>query len=507
MSRNSLQNNSRLIVWLLIAAHTLIAVPLAYLLPIWSDEGSTLHTTERGVAWAVQNAATFERQAPLYFWFLSLWREINGSIFFARLPSIIASAAAILVFSRICEQYLSRRSTLLATAFFALHPILFWASTEIRVYAFVILISVALMRLFLSGFFADAVETSRRDRVLFTLVALIALYSNYYLGFVLVGLFLALLVTCRWRCAWNYLLLMIVVGIAFLPMLTVLWRQFGVNAGSFTDERSFAVGARQIWGHVLDFILPADLSSGEPTVISVVRLWLVRMAVIVAAVLAVSRRRLLSRLTVGTCAVVATILGCLLLAYFELGREFTLLRHATVLFVPLLLFLGSLLNDVGPSLRRDSLLVTTGLSILVGFFFSYAFITHYPNLAKPGDWARVGAFIQQNESAGEPIVVFHTYDAMTLPYEYRGVNEVLPNDHFLDFDLQTPTPELIRSRTAFTTSLIPPNADKVWLLTNYECGSPGTCDQLENYVWENYETVIDGSFYLQRVRLLRRKQH
>src|SRR5437868_1147370 len=91
MTRNALPNNSGPIVWLLIAAHVVIAVPLARLLPIWSDEGSTLYTTEHGIAWAIQNAATFERQAPLYFWLLSLWREMNGSIFFARVPSIAAS--------------------------------------------------------------------------------------------------------------------------------------------------------------------------------------------------------------------------------------------------------------------------------------------------------------------------------------------------------------------------------------------------------------------------------
>ena len=81
-------------VWLLIVCHLLIALPLAWYLNIWSDEASSLYSTE-SVAGAFQNAATIERQAPLYFWLLSLWRALNGSIFFARLLSIVFSVAAI----------------------------------------------------------------------------------------------------------------------------------------------------------------------------------------------------------------------------------------------------------------------------------------------------------------------------------------------------------------------------------------------------------------------------
>src|ERR1043165_7205748 len=97
-------------VWLLIGVHLAIAVPLAWYLNIWSDETSSLYSTEHGFVYAFQNAAAFERQAPLYFWLLSLWRELNGSIFFARIPSIIASVASIWLFARLVSRYLPRQS-------------------------------------------------------------------------------------------------------------------------------------------------------------------------------------------------------------------------------------------------------------------------------------------------------------------------------------------------------------------------------------------------------------
>src|SRR5438046_2109245 len=157
-------------VWALIAAHLAIAVPLAYWLNIWSDEGSSLYSTEHGLGDAFWNAGAFERQAPLYFWMLALWRDLNGSIFFARIPSIAASCAAIWLFAKICARVCSPRAALAATAFFALHPILFWASAEIRVYAFVVLIATALLYFFMTGFFETDAASTARSRVSITVL-------------------------------------------------------------------------------------------------------------------------------------------------------------------------------------------------------------------------------------------------------------------------------------------------------------------------------------------------
>jgi uncharacterized membrane protein len=132
----------------LIVVHLAIAVPLAYLLNIWADEASTYYSTQHGLIHALQNAANDEKQAPLYFWLLSVWRLLDGSIFFARLFSVVCSVAAIKVFSGLALRMLQPRAALLATAFFALHPFLFWASTETRVYSLVILLSAALVSLF-----------------------------------------------------------------------------------------------------------------------------------------------------------------------------------------------------------------------------------------------------------------------------------------------------------------------------------------------------------------------
>ncbi len=65
---------------ILIFLHLAIALPLAFQLNIWVDEASTLYTTQNGFVQAFRNLFSDEKQAPLYFFWLSLRRKINDSI-------------------------------------------------------------------------------------------------------------------------------------------------------------------------------------------------------------------------------------------------------------------------------------------------------------------------------------------------------------------------------------------------------------------------------------------
>lgn len=496
-------------VWLLIGCHLLIVLPLAWHLNIWSDEASSLYSTE-SIGFAFQNAASVERQAPLYFWVLSLWRMLNGSVFFARLLSIIFSGVAIWLFAGIAQRLLrSTRASMLATAFFALHPILIWASTEIRVYALVILLSIALLRVFLTAFFDESRATTQKSAGLFFLLLCVAsLYTNYYLGFLLVGLFAALVVTGRWRPAAHYLATMAATAAAVSPLAFSFGSQFAVNTTDIGDTPSVIAGSRHIWNHVLTFILPADVRPGyEATAVGLVRLWIVRIGIGATAVLAALRWRRLSHYTIGLGALSTTILGGLLVAYFFVGGSLVELRHASVLFAPLTLFLASLISDAYATDNDPGVwkYAATLAGVMVLWFFWYAVSGMYPGWTKNGDWARVGAYIQQNEKPDQPIVVFHTYDALAMHYEYHGVNRVVPDERFFDFDFGVATPERVKERTDFTIAKIPSDANEIWLIANDECKQPGVCAEFEQFLNDNYQVVEQRAFYRNNVTLLRRR--
>src|SRR5215213_5256737 len=257
--------------------HLVITLPLAAFLNIWADEASTLYTTENGLARAFQNVLADEKQAPLYFLFLSVWREINHSIFWARLPSIIFSLLAIKFFYRLARKFYDARAAAFITAIFALHPFLIWASLEIRVYSLVVLLVVLLFKFFTEGYLQTDEKFETRQRFFFVPTAIVALYTNYYLGFLLAGFFVALLVLRNSRKTAQFFRQMLFVGLAILPLVWEIKQQFAVNTGGFQPDKSLTESLQLLWNHFLTFVFPTEIfSPDEQTPLSFLRVWLVR---------------------------------------------------------------------------------------------------------------------------------------------------------------------------------------------------------------------------------------
>ena len=506
-------------VFVLIALHLAIVLPLGYILNIWVDEASTLYTTEHGFFYAWQYALTDEKQAPFYFWILSLWREINSSILFARFFSVVCSVTAIKVFSDLARKLFSEKAAVYVTAFFALHPYLVWASLEIRVYSLVILLSVSLLNLFYDGYLQNAEEVeTRKKQALYLLCAIVALYTNYYLGFLLVGCFAGLLAARRWRTARRFFLQMVLVGAAVAPLLWTIKSQLAVNTSGFHPDKTPSGGWQAIWSFLLTFILPTEIfPPEEATAISFFRLWLIRLAVIAVTILLLKNWRRLDEKILSFGAISLTIIGFLSLAYFLLGAMYVEIRHAAILFAPLILSIGLAVKAILPPRRAENvnvysarkIIMAAALTIFVLIFFAYSTFSLYPNLTKRGDWARVGAFIEQNESANQPIIVFTTFDAVALPYNYHGVNPILPDEKFFiwEFEDEVGSANSWRRQTEFIISKIPPESSEIWLLTNEKCEKGQACEPLENFVQANYTVIEEKDFYKEKARLLRKKQN
>lgn len=482
--------------------HLLVALPLGNLLNIWADEASTLYSTERGLGFALRNTLADEKQAPLYFWFLSVWRLIDGSVFFARLFSVICSIAAIALFFRLARRFVSDRAALFLTIFFALHPFLIWASVEIRVYSLVIALSLLLADLFFRDFLDSDCTATAGAAARFFAVSIIGLYSNYYLGFLLAAFFAALLAMRRWRAARTYFLTMLAVAVVFAPLVLAVRAQFAANTVAFQSERSVIVGLQIIWNTFLTFTVPTEFFPLEQiSTISLIRVWIVRAALIVLIAVVVRRRReVVEQKLVALAVAISTVLGFFFVAYFLLGEVYVAIRHASVIFAPIVLLAGVLLARLVP--RR----ITPVFAIVWLALFAYSVHALYPQLAKRGDWARVGAFIEANERPGQPIVVFTTFDALALPYHYRGANRILPDEKFFDWEIEgkAGTADAWRRQTEFIIGEIPADAGEIWLVTNEKCAVKESCVPLENFIGQNYTIVIEKEFYLEKLRLLRK---
>jgi uncharacterized membrane protein len=507
--------------YILIFLHLLIALPLAFYLNIWMDEASTLYTTENGIAGALRNALTDEKQAPLYFWMLSLWREINSSVFFARLFSVLCSALAIRLFFETARALFPEKTAFFIAAVFALHPYLIWASLEIRVYSLVILISILLLNYFNKAYFEEkAMESGgefrhKKARIIYILLSIFALYTNYYLGFFLAGGLSALLVTRKWSAAKRYFLDMIFAGFAFLPLLWAINRQFSANTSGFQTEKSLVEALQILWGTFLTFVLPTEMfPSEELSAISLFRLWFVRSAIVSLFILFALKRPRLNNKTFALGAISATVFACLLASYFLLGPVYIAQRHAAVVFVPLLLFAALILTESFASGRTGSKPPKLykgyifSVAALLTVFFSYSIYTLYPDTTKRGDWKRIGAFIEQNEKPNQPIIVFTAFDALALPYHYQGINRIFPDERFFEWELEDShgSAGSLKKQIDFVISEIPTAAAEIWLVTNEKCEIKESCAPLENFINANYTIIETKDFYKEKLFLLRKKE-
>jgi uncharacterized membrane protein len=304
MTRPSSQSSARVFfnkdnyfIWLLIVAHLLITLPLAWKLNLWLDEAWSLKTTANLAT--VWNEAIFsELQAPIYFLLLAVWRTFNDSVFFARLFSIICTVAAIFVFDKLARRILPETLGKFATAFFAVHPYLIFVALEVRLYALAVLISALLMFFWHSGY---AVEENKRARIRYAVVSILGLYTYYYLGFLLVANAVALLILRRWQALKSYLLQMAIVAVGIVPLIFIIRQQFSTDSNYARVAPSVVEGVRVLWHHFLNFILPADWQA-----MAVVRLWLARLALLILLFLLVkTKARILSKTTVSLGTIVA----------------------------------------------------------------------------------------------------------------------------------------------------------------------------------------------------------
>ncbi|MEZ5345809.1 MAG: glycosyltransferase family 39 protein [Pyrinomonadaceae bacterium] len=506
------RDNKHLLIIVLL--HLLVAVPLAYYLNIWADEGSSLYTTQNGFFEAFQNTLHDEKQAPLYFLILSIWREVNGSIFFARLLSILCSILAIGVFYKIVCKLWDKKTAVFAGLFFAVHPYLFWASLEIRVYSLIILLSALLVKFFIDGYLDPENEKNAKvSRYRFTATAVFALYANYYLGFILVGFFLVLLLLKKFDKARQYFFRMIIVGIAIIPLLWAIKMQFAVNTGGHFQATDPVEGLRILWGHFLTFVLPTEIHTPEhQTAISFVRIWIVRIAGLGILAMLIIKRQLFERRILIFGILSGVIFGFLYFAYFMLSGLYISNRHAAVLYLPMSLFILSVVFRVIPqdadagskSIRKG---VVAVVAILLTASYSYALYALYPQVIKRGDWERVSRYIEQKENPAQPIIIFTNYEALNLPYYYQGKNRVLPDKNFFhwNYEAEFGSAGTWTKQIEYVISVIPKDAREIWLVTESGCQKTNGCQPLEKYIDANYTVIDQKDFYKERVRLLRRK--
>jgi len=487
----------------IILAHLAITITLAKIENIWIDEGFSLHTTQYGVGQAIRRAMSFEEQPPMYFALLSLWRKINASYFFARLFSVICIFLSLVIFTNISHKLINDLHPAWITAVIAFNPFIIWAATELRCYAFVILMATLLGQFFWEGYLSE--PPKERAKWYYALCALIALYTFYFLGFLLIANACALIILKRWRALRTYLLSMVLVALGFAPFIWVVLHQVSVATTTAVGELTLWEGLTWVGRTVLFFLLL--IHSDDPSLL----LTLARIAVL-GVVLGIVGYKLRQKPHHSFFPPEArAYLTILTVLFFAHTGVVTFLGPLSLYYRYLLYILPSLFGGVflGVSALggKKGVIACACLMLCVGIAGD---LVKFPRI-KLGDWARVAAYIMHAEQPEQPILLYCSDAALPFQAHYAGINTIMPTIpqkmNFDKFDLyDCIIQDVTELAQVFSNALN--ESSSFWLITDTNTSYRGvgySHTLLIDYINEKYSIVTTKNFYGSTVRFVQKK--
>ncbi|HEY1654295.1 MAG TPA: hypothetical protein VGF86_04190 [Candidatus Tumulicola sp.] len=480
--------------WIVLANLALV-VPLAWILNVWQDEAYSLLTTTGSLAHTVHQAIFFEQNAPLYFVVLWFWRHVSTGYFWARILSIGCIATTIGLVPALIRRYAPGIPAAAVTLTVAFNPLTVWAAVEIRSYAMAIALGALAMLAGYDAFFAPA---SRRYALLaFVAIGAAAAYTQYFILFLIAGFGIVLAAKRSWKPLARYVLAGVAMLVLFVPELVILPAQLSAFRTAYLGPASLGQALEQL-AKILFFQL---FQIGE----------LPHRAVFAAAIaaalivgLVLGRKHFAGRgprLAIALLAASAVVYAT---AVYVLKTHLDY-RYGAFLFIPLILATFSLLGWWDGAARRRGAIALATLLLCVS---AVVLVHTYRSGAKIGDWRRVGAFLDANASASQPIVVFQAENAVPLAYYYRGPGRIVAIPHPVDFRSYDVARFVIHRSSEVNAAIVRlGNPRELWLVTAGACHSLNVrygCGLVNAYFDAHYATVERRDFYHASVRLLRR---
>ncbi len=481
----------------IVAVFLCITLPLSAALNIWIDESYSLLTTSRDLAFVFQHSRDFETQPPMYYVLLWIWRHFGDSIFFARMSSVTIGVAAVWFIGLAAKRWIPGAAPGWVSATLAINTYFIWATTEIRTYALVILLTAVLSVLFHDGFYQE--QPRRLLQAIYAIVALIAISAYYYLGFFLVAPAAVLLVERRWRVLAQYVGWMALVGLVFLPGFILGGEHMGIVSHALKDPPTPLRALQMVLGRLFSMpfaftYLPIPvkwIAMGVSLCVAVASLWVFRANI-------TPRVRAL-------WIIAGTVAFCYLgVVQFVFG-EHVLNRHFLVLLVPSTLALYSITSIYG---RHAKTARVVWLTIALAFNAFEAFNQFKP-LAKVGDYRRVAQYIEAHEQAGQSIVIVANHAELPFSYYYRGTSRIVPlpeKDDYLNYvfeEWQLESVEQVREQLAGAVS----TDGLLWVFMDRPpdsvfFGVDLHFEYLESAIAADFTVLDEQEFYFGNLRLL-----
>ncbi|WP_017305374.1 glycosyltransferase family 39 protein [Spirulina subsalsa] len=499
--QSSLCNKINYKLLTIIGLYLIITVPLAVHLNIWIDESFSLHATDNDLATAIDEAISFGARPPVYFILLFLWRQLHSSIFFARLLSILLGVIFILLIPTLSKQYLPQLNPYWLTLLAAFNPYFIWAVLEIREYPLILLWSALLLITFFNGYLAN--HQPRLNQIAYGFVAILSLYTYYYLAFILVSHGLILLIQRKWHKVRAFALCMFIDALLFIPYLAILKNQLSVaesrNSSLKISLSSLLSSIKYLTRMGVSLVFRKEIMSQDYA-----NHWFsyLIIAIVLMAILTL-KHHLLTKISWSILLLNLGLFGILIAVINLLGQHTVLPRHLILLFLPILLVTGLVIYLISHGIQSHSpkYITLTLVSLILFLNLTSTYIIYQP-IAKEGDQKRVSTYLKQNVQASENVFVFSNCYHLALSYYDYGSGKLHPLPRELEFsrpslEQQTLSPEethqLLNNISQYHS---------IWWVKADFCDLNATCAQINEFLTQNYTLKQEKQFYKADVSLL-----
>jgi uncharacterized membrane protein len=488
VNRNSYKKFWRMF-YVFVVLYAALMSYLCYELNIWIDEAYTLDTSSSkySLSGVIKQSYSFESQPPLYFVLLWFWRKINDCVFFARLFSLISVGLAAWYFFKSARIISGTETSKWLVILFLLNPFTIFAALEIRLYAFLLFLSVAAIYHFLQYY----TKEKKRNLFIFLAICLAGLYLQYFFAFLISGLVGATLIFKGWKKALTISLYLLPIVLLFLPNIIYMRQQLGMVQTGI--EHIDAIGRMKLVIHSPQNLV-LSVETLETNRLLRVALIAICISVFIATYLiAYKRNKEVAENYFGVtkfCLVAAVFIILSLMGFIAITGIDHQDRYFTIA-LPLFMLIFGIIGVHTVFIGR----VIFGTFAL---YYSILFVYHYKDPVKQFDYKEIAKFVNQKAKPNEPLLFYHGTLALPFGYYYKGTNSFysLPRKVSMDttyMDNIKDTIELKKSMSDIKSDISSYLLISDLNLPQYE--NEKNRKMVNEYLSANYKITFDTLYY------------
>ena len=393
---------------------------LSLKLNIWQDEAYSLYTSSGDFVRAFKKAIFFEAQAPLYFLILTAWRNINDSIFFARIFSIICGALSLVVYYIFLKKNKFKTSINLLLLLIITSPVLINYSVEIRKYSLLLLLSMLLIYSYWFGYFK---ERNKKTQLVYILTSIVGCYTLYYFVILVASLSLGIYIKKDFKeidkkYTFHLLIIFIFCLIMIIPLLKQLTLDIYKNdlTGKYIDLISYIKSSIE---HFENLIVPFHLLHINRLLRWAIRIIFISPFIYSCINIIKNRRNKIDRETFLSIIVLIISIALMFLMITMFRHKIIYTRHYAFLYFPIIITYILILKEI------KSKVIITSILLLFIIINVISLKERYSSLSKEGDFLHLADLLKEKEKENEEIFIFPNWAALPFSYHYKGINNII----------------------------------------------------------------------------------